>query len=72
MISETAMALLTPKHACPGGIWTPGAALRDELKQRLTAEAGILVQRILLSHTSAWIQIFREPSQGTSGPGALR
>jgi short subunit dehydrogenase-like uncharacterized protein len=43
MISETAMALLTPRLSCPGGIWTPGAALRDELKERLTAQAGILV-----------------------------
>ena len=43
MISEIAIALLTQKTACPGGIWTPGAALRDELKARLTAEARILV-----------------------------
>jgi short subunit dehydrogenase-like uncharacterized protein len=44
MISEAAIALLTQKTACPGGIWTPGAALRDELGVRLTAEAGILVR----------------------------
>lgn len=43
MISETAIALLTQKIECPGGIWTPGAALREELKVRLTAKAGILV-----------------------------
>ena len=43
MISEAAIALLTQKTCCSGGIFTPGAALRDELKKRLTAEAGILV-----------------------------
>jgi short subunit dehydrogenase-like uncharacterized protein len=43
MISETAMVLLTPSLSCPGGIWTPGAALRDQLKERLSAQAGILV-----------------------------
>ena len=32
MISEAAIALLAHKTACPGGIWTPGAALGDELK----------------------------------------
>jgi len=42
MISEAAIALLTEKTACPGGIWTPDAALRDELKARLI-EAGIVV-----------------------------
>ena len=43
MISEAAVALLTQKTACRGGIWTPGAALRNELTTRLTAEAGILI-----------------------------
>jgi short subunit dehydrogenase-like uncharacterized protein len=43
MISETAIALLTQKVRCPGGIWTPGAALRDGLEERLTAQAGIAV-----------------------------
>jgi short subunit dehydrogenase-like uncharacterized protein len=42
MISEAAIALLTQKTPCPGGIWTPGAALGDELKERLI-EAGIQV-----------------------------
>jgi len=41
MISEAAIALLTQKTSCLGGIWTPGAALRDELKAHLT-QAGIL------------------------------
>ena len=43
MISESAIALLTQKIPCAGGIWTPGAALREELKGRLTSEAGIRV-----------------------------
>ncbi len=39
MIAETALCLIdTPDVA--GGIWTPGAALRGKLVERLQAKAG--------------------------------
>lgn len=39
MISETGIALLSSKAA--GGIWTPGAVLGEDLKDRLEAHAGL-------------------------------
>jgi short subunit dehydrogenase-like uncharacterized protein len=41
MIAETALCLVdTPDVA--GGVWTPGAALRGKLVERLQAQAGLV------------------------------
>lgn len=41
MIAETAVCLVKHPELAGGGIWTPGAALREELIERLEANAGM-------------------------------
>jgi short subunit dehydrogenase-like uncharacterized protein len=41
MIAETAVCLLRDGAAVPGGVWTPGAALKQALINRLIANAGM-------------------------------
>lgn len=41
MLAETAICLVQDAADVPGGIWTPGAALRDKLIDRLAARAGL-------------------------------
>jgi short subunit dehydrogenase-like uncharacterized protein len=44
MISECAICLLRDAPDVPGGIWTPGAAMKDKLIQRLVDHAGLTFQ----------------------------
>jgi short subunit dehydrogenase-like uncharacterized protein len=41
MIAEAAICLVQDAPEVPGGIWTPGAALKDKLIERLRANAGL-------------------------------
>ena len=44
MISECAICLLRDAPEVPGGIWTPGAAMRHKLIRRLVENAGLTFQ----------------------------
>ena len=41
MLAESAICLVQDAPDVPGGIWTPGAALKDKLIARLRANAGL-------------------------------
>jgi short subunit dehydrogenase-like uncharacterized protein len=44
MIAEAALCLVRDCPATPGGVWTPGAAMRMKLVERLQANAGLAFQ----------------------------
>ena len=44
MIAETAVCLLRDGADVPGGVWTPGAALKQPLIDRLVANAGMMFE----------------------------